>query len=500
MSGSADSGYRCYIKSHGSFQIEIKMRYPFSSRNTVFGAEYYIFSPKVLSVNSRTYSPGMFLSDLKMLNRLSSPEMTLKQLIDMENDDSPLKRIKDILDGSVGNISKREETRIMYELRTLASIIRVQIRKSRFFLKRKLEKEADRDLLADWLQDFFADIKATLSVFRDMKKYFFKPEAGTLLGSAFAWTDESVSLNLQRELGIICEISRKSSFKPDVIKDLIELIESEMRYRKKNKPAGKTLDKEIEAEDTIIYRENILKKWSQSVLYLTEGRSRLPARTGQIIAGAAAAAAMTFAVTASILTNRFFPQNTTAWALAAVAAYILKDRIKEIIRAGLKIMFPELIPDKMNIIFDTGMQKKVGVSSFNVRFSGSDRMNSEIMSLRGWDKKPFRELLPAEDVIVCSHKMKVKGKTLIKYHDRSRAVIEIIRLELSKFIQLMDDPVQSYFYSENGKIKRKKQRRTYHLNLITVLKDAGGRNAGILHHRIVLNRDGIISVEKDRGK
>jgi hypothetical protein len=53
--------YSCYIKAHGKFQAELKVRYPVSYNKNRYGLDLYIFSPKVLSVDLKSYGISAFL-------------------------------------------------------------------------------------------------------------------------------------------------------------------------------------------------------------------------------------------------------------------------------------------------------------------------------------------------------------------------------------------------------------------------------------------------------
>lgn len=489
--------YSCYIKTHGKFQTEIKVRYPVLKEKNRYSLELYIFSPQVLSVNQKNYGISAFLKDLRVMTRISTPEIVIPRLIDEDCRESPIYRIKaelrELTSGQRGN------KKILYELRTLASILRVQMRKNRLFLKKKVEKEEDIELLSGWLLDLVKNIEDFLSSFRQLKQLFISPEIDDHLNLAFDWTDESISLNIQREIGSILRICDRKPETAGCRLKLIEIIDGEISHRSdKGYLTGVKAPEKNSHGEMMIYRESILKKWSQSAMYLNVTKSRTPARVGQIVAGAAAAAAMTFAVLATILTNHFFPADTAAWALTAVIAYIFKDRIKETLRSGLRIMMPGLVPDHMVILRDTSAKSRGGHTKSFVRFMSADNVSDDILKVRGRERKPFQDMLPSENVIRYRHEVVLNGKKFYKNHERMESVTEIIRIELHKFIQLMDDPDQIYYYSRDGELQKKRLRRVYHMNLVTVLADKTTGKRKYYHHRVILNRNGIVRLERDR--
>jgi hypothetical protein len=371
------------------------------------------------------------------------------------------------------------------------------MRKNRVFLQKKLNKNEDLELLSGWMVDFIKQIDDFLECFRGLKKLFVNPEVDDKLNLAFDWTDESISLNIQREIGIIQRMCEKAPETEGCRARLIDIVSNEVEHRKsRGYQTGIAIPEKNSFGEMLIYRESILKKWSQSAMYLNVTKSRTPSRIGQIIAGTAAAAAMTFAVLATILTDHFFPTNTTAWALVAIVAYIFKDRIKETLRSGLKTMFPKLIPDQMVILRDSSVKGRSGNTKSFVKFTSAGSVPNEILKLRGWDRKPFREMLPSENVIRYRHEVVLDGKKFFRNHVRMESVTEIIRLELHKFLQLMDDPDQVYYYADGGNLKKKRLRRVYHLNLVTVLTDRTSGEAKALKYLIILNRDGIVRIER----
>ena len=489
--------FNCYIKPHGKFQTELKVKYPVSDSKSNYRLELYLFSPKVLSVDRKNYGVKNFLTDLRIMTRISTPDLVFSRITDSDCKESPLLRIRKEM-ARLADGRKGRPQRVLYELRTLSSIVRVQMRKNRDFLTKKIDTE-DPMLLTGWLNDFADQLEKFLDSFRKLNPLFIGPEIDEQLNLAFDWTDESISLNVQREVGMMLRLCSDRKETAGCYSKLSEIIEDEIVHREsKEYLTGVRVPDKRSIGEMIVYRENVLKKWSQSAMYLNVKRSRAPARVGQIIAGAAAAAAMTFAVVATILTNQFFPANSTAWALAAVIAYIFKDRIKETLRSGLKTLMPSLVPDRMVVLKDASVQKRCGMTKSFVEFMSASDVPEHISAARGLGGKPFLDFLPAENVIRYRHDVALDGRKFFKNHERMESVTEIIRLELHKFMQLMDDPDQVYFYTDKSAIKKKRLRRVYHLNIIVAMSDRGRRPSKLLHYRIVLNRDGIVRIEKDR--
>ncbi len=144
---------------------------------------------------------------------------------------------------------------------------------------------------------------------------------------------------------------------------------------------------------------------------------------------------------------------------------------------------------------DSSVQRRCGYTKSFVKFTSAGNVSAEILKRRGWQRKPFQDMLPSENVIRYRHEVVLNGKKFFRNHERMESVTEILRLERHKFILLMDDPDQIYFYAEKGELKKKRLRRVYHLNLVTLLTDRTTELRTSYHHRVILNRDGIIRLE-----
>jgi hypothetical protein len=67
--------------------------------------------------------------------------------------------------------------------------------------------------------------------------------------------------------------------------------------------------------------------------------------------GVAAGAAMAFAVIATIFASQHFANNSIPWAAIIIVAYIVKDRIKELLRNALIVGLSEIGVDSMPSYF-----------------------------------------------------------------------------------------------------------------------------------------------------
>jgi hypothetical protein len=282
---------------------------------------------------------------------------------------------------------------------------------------------------------------------------------------------------------------------PSLTKRIRKLAASETERRHSmgyDSLAGVSTGKEAENR---IYREGILKKWSQSSLYLTHEESGASKRIGQIIAGTAAAAAMAFAVLATLLAERFLPGRGTAWALVVVIAYIFKDRIKESLRSILLHTLPSLISDSRIRLVDQASGRNVGRVSSRVRFLKARSAPAEIRMLREAGENPLRRILPEEDLIHFRRNTVVRNDRLRKAHTRLADLSDIVRLKLDEFLREMDAPEKTFPVFAGEKVTDVTGKRVYHINLIIGISRIGEGTRQKMRYRLVLSRKGLERIE-----
>ena len=176
----------------------------------------------------------------------------------------------------------------------------------------------------------------------------------------------------------------------------------------------------LEQSEAAVMRDSALKKWVQSVLYLDVQESRRNDRIFHVTAGIAAGIAMTVAVTATIFAESRWAGGSLPWAIALVGAYIVKDRIKEMLRGGLIRLLPGVVQDRVHLVFEgdgTKVVRKVALVRYPV---DEHSRNSE-----RWRSVDLQKRLTLK-------------RRAIRRHRRVDAIVEIVRLETSDWTMRMD--------------------------------------------------------------
>ncbi|MGL1892907.1 MAG: hypothetical protein OCD02_14840 [Spirochaetaceae bacterium] len=485
--------YKCSVRKHSKKQLEIKVEYPLIEDEKIsnFSLELYYFFPSQLHVNEKRIGLKNFLNSMLINTRFSSPLIRLENVLDLDYDLSPLIRIEKLLnDHDLGN--SKIHNKLLYELQTLCNLYRTEITNLVKLIKREIKKGQREDIYLERIVLMIKTVKIFLVRFRNLHMLFLNHHIHEDLRTALLWADESISIITGRcfiNLFDSCE-SHLDEYKfRDKIKNVIE---KEVTYRKsmnfryqydKNNPL---------CGETMAYRDSVLKKWYQSSMYMNNENSNTPKRIGHIMAGIAAGVAMALTVFIVMFAESYFPKNSSLLIMAIVLSYILKDRIKEILRTAFGNMLPRLTTDQQSNLFDPALKSKVGRSSGAVSFVSSATIPEVVNKIRYKQPNPFRKILPENDIFHYKRRIKIKSGILKKNHSRLESITEIIRFQIDDWLKDMDDSKADLWYLEDDKRIKINGGRVYRVHLIVALN-----TDKFYHYKLIINRSGILRILKE---
>ncbi len=492
--------YNSDVRTHSHHHLELKTEYPLfpqlEEKKAVYRQDLYFFFPAQLNVTgSRIGVPGA-LKNLKVYYRFSTPSLTLEKLMDETCTLSPLFRIRNIL-----SLSELEDPdmlqSLVYELQMLVNMYRAEVKGVSLLIREEWQTRKREGAVSGRTVQFLNEIRRFLALFRELYSLFLNPHITDVQRKAYFWADESLSIITEQGMIDLFSFLRSSDWDESIRQMAEDLICQETGYREKSHYSYMYHQDDRHSGEKMAYRDSMLKKWSQSALYLNYEDSRTPRRIGHMLAGAAAGVAMLFAVMVTIFADRIFLRNSLAWALLIVISYIFKDRIKEILRDVFGRFLPRISADRQTRLKDPASGKKIGMTNSVIRFGGAGRIVPErILKERYRRPNPFRDILPEQDVMVISRKIRIKTKKLKSNHSRLKGITEILRFHVEDWLREMDDPKDILFRVDNGKKVKIKGNRVYHIHLIISMTDVrGGGSESLYHYRIVLNKSGIQRIE-----
>lgn len=472
------------VRKHSDFHIETKTFFPLSDKKKIKrDIHYYIYSPAQLQVNSSTLSRTEFLNMVSTYGRFGSPLLTFEELLDQDNKDSHLyKLIKGIEENN-------NEKSIISELQLLSNAIRHE---SKAHTKSTASYVKQRNFIA--VETVIIDFTISFQTLLDrLRNIICNTEIkNENIKQALVWTDEHLSIVGEKEANAMNKLLYKNEKEYEKSKKrLKDFILSEENYRANNKYLTAMQDEKTSLERAT-YRASMLKKWAQSVLYLTPVESNSPKHAGQIIAGFAAAIAMTFATLASIFAEIKYSKNSYQWALIIIIAYVFKDRIKEWLRAILNKLLPRLLADSIYTFVEPSEERRICKSKVQVNVKKARFQDDKIKTFREKDENPFRSVLPDEDVIHFSRYINISKQK--KKKDLCSSTFTLInRIRLDDFTKEMDNTNPLRKIADPDVFE---SNRVYHLHLLVNEVNISENIDELQHYLIVMNKEGIQRLEK----
>jgi hypothetical protein len=386
--------------------------------------------------------------------------------------------------------------RILYELQMLANIFRAETAGFVIMLRNELKAGNREQACRKRILQFLDELKTFLKCFRELHTLFLDASVTPKQREALAWADETISIITERNLNRLFSYCGMME-KPSELREKLEAFtRKETEYRRSMNYKYLYQEEDERSGEGLAYRESILKKWSQSAMYMNSAESRAPRRIAHMLAGAAAGVAMIFAVVVTIFAGRLYAPNSTPWILLIVLSYIFKDRIKEILREVFGRSLPRLASDQLSILKDPAVDKRIGVSKGKVEYMGASAVPENIRALRYRKPNPFRSILPEQDVIHYKRLIRFDARKLRSNHTRLRGVTEIVRIQIDDWLREMDDPKDVFYRLEKGKKLKIKGNRVYRVYLAVVLRRRNSDEPDTLYHyRIVMKKDGILRIE-----
>ncbi len=489
--------FNSFIRIHSKQKIEIKAEYPLTpdAVKSVYNIDCYLFYPSRLKVNKQSISRNHFIDNIQVYTRFSSPMISLESLVDPECDRSPLTRIYSRI-SNPDIVQTPENDRLIYELQTLCNIYRVETGHFVQLIKDELKKNIREDLFQIRIDQYFAQMSAFLEKFRSLHPLFMDTRITNQQREALRWADETISIITERNMNSLFSLCGRMESPENLKIKLEKITKKEAEYRKSMQYQYLFIEEDPQSGERLAYRESILKKWSQSAMYMSSEESGSLRQLGQVVAGIAAAVAMLFAVTVTILASRKFTPNSMPWILLIVLSYVFKDRIKESLRAIFNRKLPSFTSDQRTILQDPALKKKVGIAKGSLSFGKAGNAPESVLNLRYKTPNPFRSFIPEDDLMHYRRTVILNSKKLTESHSRLEGITEIVRFHIGDWLREMDDPKDIFYRLEKGKKIKIKGNRVYRMYLAVRMKEAGSANPEDIYlYRIVMNKSGILRIE-----
>lgn len=499
------------ISIHDKYRFEIKLDIDLPpAKKSAYKIETYFFVPKALNISPQTYHKNKFYSRSQQFIRFKTPKISLRKIIDPVVEASPYNRILKVMPELLsGSYDKKTVDQIYNEVKLLGAISKAAVGDLVKFLLDALAKIKKDETLGKIKEieiigtEFVDDIHTLIHAISHIKKDLLNPAAPQKLREAFLFCDEFISLTVQDNLCILLEGIRENPQIAEKLSSLDKLIvhriNKQQKYREDN---GYPSILQKGTRNTIYpYRKSVLKKFISAALHLNIEVSEWEGWV-QFFFGIAAALAMLFAILVTIFAQSRYTQNSGFFITIVVISYVFKDRLKDWLKLFFSKNIIKWLADRKVKIKDPYDNKMIGYFKEAFSFIDYHKVSADILHKRNMDNltsideegKPERVMRYEKEVVLYP-------QLISKHHVRRKNIIDIMRLNVRDFLLQADDSLVDFIYlnSETNQIEHLPCERVYHVNLVIKYTSRPTDHHSLVHlerMRLVLNRDGIVSMEE----
>jgi len=479
-------------KIHDKFTLEFKVGFntqhdgePTKYRDYVMNT--WIFVPNSLDINAAKYSKEDFYRDLKSGVRLITPSYGLYELA---HDNALLPN--QALSASFDKLSNTpDDTQdLVHSIKMFCAIAKSAFRDECF----TAAQEPDNAKRMELTLRFLANGTTVLERFRNLFDQLNESNTTDRTKQVLAYGDEFLSNVLEKyayRLRDAIRLHHPEDY-PSLEPRFKEVLFGERAYREQRDYLNVKVD-EPKGNEDFVFRASLLKKFTESDLYLNATKRKNTFLVEQILYSLAAGAAMVVATLSSFFFQQRYGNFTLPFLIALVISYMFKDRLKD----WLRLFFAKRVSNK---VFDTRTDfrvknKYIGWSKDSVDFIDSEKILPEVIKLRSRNALFAEVSGKDEKVLLFRKKVQLWPSELAKASPYPlRGINDIMRYNLTEYTRKMDNP--SFPLSgtwEDNDYKPIIGKKVYHITFIIQCVYEGVTE----YKRIVVrcDRDGIVNVK-----
>jgi hypothetical protein len=455
------------------FQLKSEVKFDKNSSKHQFTQEFYLFVPKSLQINKKSYSKDEFYRDQTHFVRLKTPKISLEQLSNIENSKTPLYNV-------VNNIQ------VEHNLKLFGNCFRSALREkcTQLVNGSSILHSSLLELQLITLSQHISKVKKT---FRGIKVSPYDHNTYTYLDE---FLSSSIDYYLTALLSDLLHLN-KTSAESTLI--LTSQLKQEKKYRHNHFQENFCIDDEKEETgEELLYKRKLLNKFILDCLLLKTNRVEPVDKMKNLIASIAAGVAMLIQVILLInMIKSSFLYNSIPFILATVLIYILKDRTKEVIKNIFTKKGRKYFPDFKTKITSTDKKEILGIRQENFSILSLKDLPEEIKNLRNNDFHNELKLFNRPEKIIY-----YRSNLNFNKKNNPLELNTLFRFNIWRFLSKAGNPYLKYhnFNINTDTIEEKLIPKTYHLNLI--IKEYHPNKSIIYRkYRIVINKSGIKRVE-----
>ncbi len=479
-------------KKHDNFSVEFK--FGFNSKEDGvrddFSVNAWMFVPNSLDINPENYGKKQFYRDIKSNVRLITPVYLMREIA--QDSSLPLTSLKSALEKVVSDPQPENLDSYEYHLKMFAAIFKSALRDQAAHIGKSRSLKSASYLV----EDYVSSTRLVLDKFRALYQIIDVPTVSDKTRSYFRLCDEFMSHVVEmRTIRLIrkTDASESSEKFAEARAAFMSLIMDERDY-KVSRGYG-VLNLNDRHDRQLVFHRGMLKKFIESELYIRLDKKKDGVAVEQLYYSIAAGVAMIFATAVAWHTQVRYGNITWPLFIVLVVSYMMKDRIKDLLRYYFAHKLGNKYYDKKAVI--TIGKNKVGVIKEGFDFISESKIPSEVLRLR--EKSSFVEEeshIFEEKILLYRKHVTIDDEALAANDDYPmRGINEVMRLHLTRFTQKMDNPsVPIDFVDAEGNLMSSNVKKIYHVNIVFQLQHDG--EVEYHHFRITMTRNGVLSIEE----
>ena len=475
-------------KIHDKFTIEFKVEFNTNvaikpMKYSDFVLNTWIFVPNSLDINAAKYSKEDFYRDLKSVVRLITPSYGLHALAD----DEQLLPNQSL----ISNFNELSETQDLYHtIKMYCAIAKSACRDECQAIPLLSDATSRRESSLRFLDD----VPRIVNRFRNLLGNMDAKEVDERTKQVLVYGDEFLSNVMEKytyRLRDSIRLNHPEEY-PELESRFKDVLLNEKNYREQQGYLSVKAD-DTHGNEDFVFRASLLKKFSESDLYLNANKRKNTFLVEQILYSLAAGAAMVVATLSSFFFQQRYGNFTLPFLIALVVSYMFKDRLKD----WLRLIFARRVSSK---VFDTRTDfrikgRRIGWSKDSVDFIDSDKIIPEVLELR--NRNPLFAEVSGKDEKVLLFRKKVQlwpGELAKASPFPMKGINDILRYNITEYTRKMDNP--SFPLSgtwDDNQYKPIEGKKIYHLTFVMQCVYEGKTE----YKRVVVhcNRNGIVDVE-----
>lgn len=478
-------------KIHDRYSVEFKLGFVTRRklRENDFCVDMWIFVPSSLDINSQTYTKNDFYRDVKSNIRLITPRYLLRDLVDGKAE--PFCNLRRAAGEMASSPTRTNVAAYEYEIKMFAAMVKSALRDA----TDHIVGTGSADDAAALIDGFASSTGSILDKYYSLLRIINTPSSEEVV-KTFDYCGEFIcNIAAQHVLKIISYIDGMGSARLDAGRGrLVGLVNAIKEIRRRRGYAVIVPDS-AEGNSRYLMRQGSLKKLVESQLYLNVPKKKDGRLAEQVYFSLAAGLAMIFATVVAWAFQKTFGNLTWPLFLALIISYMLKDRIKELMRYYFaRKVGGKYFDNKAKICFGG---RELGWMKEAMSFIATERIPKEITDIRS--KNPVFDADTEsrnENVILYVKKVHIDRDKLEEGMTYEfSGVNDIIRVQFDSFMRKMDNPEAELPYIDDDDLIQKVACPRLYCPHI-VLKYKYDDVVEYKHFRLYTSRDGIDRIEE----